>query len=51
MQHFDALFIILCPLEAENTHLQTYSHKGATLSLSFDEEFNRSFDGTWNGGM
>lgn len=32
MQQFDALFIFLCPLE--NTHLQTYSHKGVTDSAS-----------------
>lgn len=27
MQQFDALFIFLCPLEAENTHLQTHTQK------------------------
>lgn len=27
MQQFDALFIFLCPLEAEATHLQTQIHK------------------------
>lgn len=43
MQQFDALFIFLCPLEAETTHLQTHIRRDTkgVPGLS-DEDFNRS---------